>query len=141
MRALLPSIALFSLLTVSAAGAQQLTYTPINPSFGGNPFNSAHLNGLASAQNQFLNNGSSAYTPPTQAELFAQQLQSSILAGVAQQISNAIFGANPAQTGTISFGGTTVTFLRSLDSVTINITDPKGVTTQIVVPTFVRTGG
>ena len=126
-----------SLALCGQASAQQLTFTPVNPSFGGNPFNSSHLLGLASAQNQFQNSGS-AYTAPTQAQLFAQQLQSSILAGVAQQISQAIFGDNPAQSGTISFGGTTVNFLRGLDSITINITDPQGVATQIVVPTFVR---
>lgn len=94
--------------------------------------------GLANAQNQFQEK--SSYTPQTQAQMFATQLQSSILAGVAQQISSAIFGDNPAQTGTISFGGTKVEFVRTLDNVTINITDPQGVATQIVVPTFVQGG-
>ena len=125
-------------LVCTTASAQQLTYTPINPTFGGNPFNSAHLLGLANSQNQFQEK--SSYSPPTQAQQFAQQLQSSILAGVAQQISTAIFGDNPAQNGTISFGGTKVEFVRALDNVTINITDPQGVATQIVVPTFVRGG-
>ena len=120
--------------------AQQLVYTPLSPSFGGNPFNSSHLLGLANAQNQFLPK-SSTYQAPTQAEQFASQLQSTILAGVAQQVSNAIFGNNPQQSGTISFGGTTVNFSRDLGNVTIVITDPKGVSTQIVVPTYVATGG
>jgi curli production assembly/transport component CsgF len=31
--------------------AQQFSYTPINPSFGGNPLNSSHLLGTANAQN------------------------------------------------------------------------------------------
>lgn len=132
-------VAAMAACAVTSEGrAQQLVYTPTNPSFGGNPFNGSHLQGLADAQNQFKDE--SEYAPPTQAELFAQQLQSSILSGVAQQLSNAIFGENPAQTGTISFGGTTVSFVRGLDSVTINITDPLGVATQIIVPTFVRGG-
>ena len=59
---------------------------------------------------------------------------------MAQQISTAIFGDNPAQNGTISFGGTKFEFDRSLDNVTSNITDPQGVATQIVVPTFVQGG-
>ena len=136
MRPLLMAISLA--LVSTAASAQQLTYTPVNPTFGGNPFNSSHLLGLANAQNQFQEK--SVYTAPTQAQQFAQQLQSTILAGVAQQISTAIFGDNPAQNGTISFGGTKVEFVRALDNVTINITDPQGVATQIVVPTFVRGG-
>ena len=79
------------------------------------------------------------FQAPSQAEQFASQLQSTILAGVAQQVSNAIFGDNPQQSGTISFGGTTVNFSRGLGTITIVITDPKGVATQIVVPTFVPT--
>lgn len=42
---------------VSAAGsapASELVYTPRNPSFGGNPFNSDHLIGTAQAQNKYL---------------------------------------------------------------------------------------
>ncbi len=122
------------------ASAQQLTYTPINPTFGGNPFNSSHLLGLANAQNQFEPK-QTATAGLTQAQQFASQLQSTILAGVSQQISNAIFGNNPQQSGTVSFGGTTVAFNRGLDNVTVNITDPQGVTTQITIPTFVATAG
>src|SRR5690606_32122233 len=38
--------------TVAAFGASagQLVYKPVNPSFGGDPLNSSHLMGLASAQ-------------------------------------------------------------------------------------------
>jgi curli production assembly/transport component CsgF len=36
-----------------AAAAGQLTYRPINPSFGGDPFNSAHLLGIASANDRY----------------------------------------------------------------------------------------
>lgn len=132
------------LITAASAGSsawgQQLVYTPTNPSFGGNPFNSSHMLALANSQNQFQPK-SQSYIAPTQAEQFASQLQSTILAGVAQQVSNAIFGNNPQQSGTISFGGTTVNFSRQLGQITIVITDPKGVATQIVVPTFTPTQG
>jgi curli production assembly/transport component CsgF len=127
-------------VVATPVAAQQLVYTPVNPAFGGNPFNSTQMLALANAQNQFLPKQQSIQAP-TQAELFASQLQSTILAGVAQQISNAIFGNNPQQSGTISFGGTSVNFSRGLDNVTIVITDPKGVSTNIVVPTYVPTTG
>jgi curli production assembly/transport component CsgF len=38
------------LAIATSANAQDLTYTPINPSFGGNAFNSSHLLGVAGAQ-------------------------------------------------------------------------------------------
>jgi curli production assembly/transport component CsgF len=36
-----------------AAAAGQLTYRPINPSFGGDPFNSGHLLGIANANDRY----------------------------------------------------------------------------------------
>jgi curli production assembly/transport component CsgF len=52
---------------------------------------------------------------------------------------DAIFGENPQQHGTISFGGQTITFDRGLDDVTLNITDNgTGEVTTIVIPTFVN---
>jgi curli production assembly/transport component CsgF len=42
---------LLSLNGVAAAG--QLVYRPVNPSFGGDPFNSAHLLGIANANDRY----------------------------------------------------------------------------------------
>jgi curli production assembly/transport component CsgF len=140
MRGILRLVALLLAFVGTPLAAQKFIYTPINPSFGGNPFNSSHLLALANAQNQFLPK-SPTFSPPTQAEQFASQLQSTILAGVAQQISSAIFGNNPQQSGTISFGGTTVNFSRQLGQVTIVITDPNGISTKIIVPTYTPTSG
>lgn len=43
--------------SVPAIQATELTYTPINPNFGGNPLNSSHLLGVANAIND--------YSPPS----------------------------------------------------------------------------
>lgn len=120
----------------SAASAQDLRYEPINPTFGGNPFNSSHLLGIANGQNDYKD--PSATTSNSQADLFARQLQSRLLSALSSQVVNAIFGDNPQEQGTISFGGQTITFFRTLDEVTLNITnDDSGETTTIVIPTFV----
>ncbi|PXW73008.1 curli production assembly/transport component CsgF [Blastomonas natatoria] len=118
------------------AMAQDIVYQPINPSFGGNPFNSNHLLGIANAQNDFTNPASSSSS--SQADIFARQLQSRLLSALSSQIVTAIFGDNPQESGTISFGGQTVNFIRSLTEVTITIVnDDTGEETVIVVPTFV----
>jgi curli production assembly/transport component CsgF len=120
------------------ASAQDLVYQPIDPTFGGNPFNSAHLLGVANAQNDFRDPRSAAATN-SQADIFARQLQSRLLSSLSSQIVNAIFGENPQESGTISFGGQTITFERSLEDVTLNITnDGTGETTTIVIPTFIE---
>lgn len=117
--------------------AQDLTYQPINPTFGGNPFNSSHLNALANAQNKERDPASQ--TTSSQADIFARQLQSRLLSALSSQIVDAIFGENPQERGTISFGGQTVTFVRGLEEVTLTITnDETGEVTTIVVPTFVE---
>ena len=124
-------------IAVSPANAQDLVYEPINPSFGGNPFNSGHLLGIANAQNDFRD--PNARSTSSQADLFARQLQSRLLSALSSQLVDAIFGDNPQEQGTISFGGQTINFFRSLDSVTITIrNDDTGEETEIVVPLFVE---
>jgi curli production assembly/transport component CsgF len=118
------------------AFAQDLVYRPTDPTFGGNPFNSAHLLGIANSQNNYKD--PKAVASGTQADLFARQLQSRLLSALSSQIVDAIFGENPQERGTIRFGGQTIQFVRSLEEVTLTITnDDSGEVTTIVVPTFV----
>lgn len=119
------------LLTASTTMAQQLVYTPRDPTFGGNPFNSSHLFGLANAQNDTIDRSTQNLT---QAQLFSQQLQSRLLSSLADQVNQAIFGANAQNSGTFSFEGTTVSFVRTLSGVTVTITDSTGGTTTITLP-------
>jgi curli production assembly/transport component CsgF len=108
----------------------------VNPSFGGNPFNSSHLLGIANAQNKFKDPSSA--TRGSEAEIFARQLQSRLLSALSSQIVEAIFGENPQQQGTIQFGGQTIEFVRGLEEVTLTITDDAtGEITTIVIPTFI----
>ena len=116
--------------------AEDMVYQPINPSFGGNPFNSAHLLGIANAQNKFKDKSSGSGS--SEADIFARQLQSRLLSALSSQIVEAIFGENPQQQGTIEFGGQTIEFVRGLDQVTLTITnDESGEVTTIVIPTFI----
>lgn len=118
-----------------------MVYTPINPSFGGNPFNSAHLLGIANAQNN-TKDPNAPKTGSTQ-DIFAQQLQSRLLSALSNQIVNAIFGDNAQNNGTVDFGGQTITWVRDLSGVTLTLkNDTSGEVTTIVVPSFVDvTGG
>lgn len=130
-----------------AASAGDLVYSPINPSFGGNPLNSSHLLGLANAQRTATTGsttsltgglGDTGTTPGTSdAELFVRQLQGRLLSALASQVTDAIFGANPANSGTIKFGDTEIFFDQSSGSqILLRITDATGVT-EIVVPRLV----
>ena len=125
-----------AMMAATDAIAQDIVYQPINPTFGGNPFNSSHLLGIAGAQNKFRDPW--ATTTQSQADVFARQLESRLLSALSSQIVSAIFGENPQERGTISFGGQTIDFVRSLTEVTLNIrNNDSGETTTIVIPTFI----
>lgn len=129
---------LLGLLSLCAAplAAQDVVYEPVSPTFGGNPFNSQHVLGVANANNDFRD--PRAASSNSQADIFARQLQSRLLSALSSQIVDAIFGENPQESGTISFGGQTIQFFRSLEDVTIVIRDDTtGEETKIVVPLFI----
>jgi curli production assembly/transport component CsgF len=135
-RLVVSTLALLCLGYPCASSAQDLVHSPISPTFGGNPFNSAHILGTANAQNDYRDPKTA--TSSSQADIFARQLQSRLLSALSSQLVDAIFGENPQESGTISFGGQTIDFVRGLEEVTINIfTEATGETTTIVVPTFV----
>ncbi len=128
-------LACAALLSAPAVG-QDITYEPVSPTFGGNPFNSQHVLGVANANNDFRD--PRAASSNSQADIFARQLQSRLLSALSSQIVDAIFGENPQESGTISFGGQTINFFRSLEEVTIIIRDDTtGEETRIVVPLFI----
>jgi len=90
-------------------------YTGPCPSFGGNALNSSHLLSTANAQRTATasdanNSGSSASTTSSNnnaaADLFVRQLQGRLLSALASQVTEAIFGQNPQDSGTITFGDT-----------------------------------
>jgi curli production assembly/transport component CsgF len=135
----------------SAAFAADLVYTPINPSFGGNPGNSAHLLAVAAAQKTATaldaksststgtgGTGTGGSSTSSDVDLFISELQGRLLSALASEVTDAIFGPNPQDHGVITFGDTTVVFDNSGTAITLTITDPTGVTV-ISVPQLVTT--
>ena len=118
--------------------AQDIRYTPVNPSFGGSPFNGATLLNEANAQNKTVDPASTkaSATQSTGAE-FVRQLESRLYSSLANQVSEAIFGKNATPSGTITFGDQTITYSHGLDSVSLTIVDATaGTTTSIEIPTL-----
>ena len=131
------SLAAAVFVVATPVAAQDVVYRPISPTFGGNPFNSNHVLGVANANNNTRD--PRATSTNSQADIFARQLQSRLLSALSSQIVDAIFGDNPQESGTISFGGQTIEFFRSLDEVTLIIrNDETGEETRIVVPLFIE---
>lgn len=125
-------LAVGAALAATNASAQDLVFTPVNPSFGGSPLNSGHLLGIANAQNNF----SAPPRPQTsQADRFRQQLESRILSSISARITDVIFGEDAPDEGRFQFDGQLVEFLRTEGAVRITLTDTvTGGVTVIEVP-------
>jgi curli production assembly/transport component CsgF len=113
--------------------ASEIVYQPVNPSFGGNPFNSGHLLGVANSINDYKDPNALNNSDP--AKQFLRTIQSRLLSTIASQVTELIFGDNPQESGVIRFGDQEIRFVRGLDSVTLTITNfTDGSVTEIVVP-------
>jgi len=140
------AISLVMVVFAAPVSAGDLVYTPVNPSFGGNPFNSSHLLGIASAQRDATasdagrdeQNGAVDSAGESSAELFARQLESRLLSALAGEVTDAIFGDNPQDSGIVTFGDTEVSFERGADSIKLTLTNfTDGSITVIEVPQLV----
>jgi curli production assembly/transport component CsgF len=126
-------IAIVALTMAGSVSAGSLIYTPTNPAFGGSPLNGSWLLQQGQAQNQFTRSSTPTAAQQSQSQIFAQQLQSQLYASLANQITQAIFGANAQQSGTFTFQNTTVTFAKVNGQTNISIFDGT-TTTNISVP-------
>ena len=73
---------------------QQLVYTPVNPSFGGSPFNASWLLSEAQAQNSFSAPASTPYNPYSTNPLddFKNTLNRQILSQLSSELISKTFG-------------------------------------------------
>ena len=112
-----------------------MVYRPLNPSFGGDPFNSGHLLGLADRQNQHQDEGGSPFSSRSSTDQFQRQIQSSLLSRVASQISDRILGEDAQNNGTFRIDTTEISFQRLDGVIAIDIIDNiTGAVTQIEIP-------
>lgn len=117
----------------STAHASEVVYEFNNPSFGGNPFNSSHLQAIANAQNKYKDPDAADRSDP--AAQFLRTLQSRLLSSLATQITDVIFGEEAQDAGTIRFGEQEINFVRGIEEVTLTIfNNVDGTSTEIIVP-------
>ncbi len=123
--------------------ASQLTHTFKSPSFNGNGF-SAHV---LTIENQEFSR-QKAITEKKEAEArqlardaantnlskFLNNVESRIYAQLSKQLVDSMFGEDSASSGTVTFEGTTISYIKDDDNVTLTILDTDGTETVITVP-------
>ncbi|MGI9499508.1 MAG: curli assembly protein CsgF [Geminicoccaceae bacterium] len=121
----------FLCMFATAAHAGEIVFKPINPNFGGNPFNDGILLSAANAQNPYT----AKREERDLSEQFVRSLQSRLFSGLASQVQDAIFGDDPQESGTFTVGDQQVSFVRGLEVITLEISNlGDGSTTVIEVP-------
>lgn len=116
--------------------AQQFSYRPINPFFGGDTFNYQQLLSSANAQNSFTA-PANAQDQQTDLERFGNQLNTSILNQISRELTQQQLDAigSITEPGSFSFGSLALDVFESPEGLVINILDTNtGEETQIVVP-------
>lgn len=120
-----------SLLGVSlTTHASELSFQFTNPSFGGNPLNSAHLLGIAGSINDYDDPDYEAYEAPSELDQLAATLQSTLIGDLLYEIRNGNTGSVSTDQFAInvvedSQGGLTVQIndLSTGESTSINVTN------------------
>ncbi|MGK9065316.1 curli assembly protein CsgF [Stutzerimonas chloritidismutans] len=126
-----PAGLLACLLLSTSVGATELVYSPVNPSFGGNPLNGAWLLGNAQAQNDTKDPNAldrSSLTGTSALDRFTSQLESRLL-------SDLLGDVRDGKTGSITTDDFIVSIINDdLGNLVVNITDRlTGETSEIVI--------
>ena len=115
--------------------AQDFTYAPKNPAFGGgNPFNASWLQASATAQN--------GYSAPVKATTgvdpvaqFATNLNQQVLSQLTSRLITSQFGSGAIKPGTYNVGGYQVQVSQGASGVVIVVTDTgTGNQTTVTIP-------
>ncbi len=123
---------------VQSVVAGDLVYTPVNPSFGGSSFNSAHLLATAEAQKPKEKPKASTSSGQSSSERFIRLLESRLYSSLATAVSEAIFGDSAEPSGTITFDTRQVAYTNNGTEIQLTITDfETGQVTNITVPSLV----
>lgn len=112
----------FLLLFAAMAGATELTYTPINPSFGGYALNGNFLLSLAEAQNDLKDPAATAFSQQDPLQSFEDSLVRRIMSSLASKVANEAFGTTSGDLadGHYEFGDYSIDIV-SADGVNINV--------------------
>jgi curli production assembly/transport component CsgF len=115
----------------SQATAGDLVYRPINPAFGGNPYNYSWLMDSAKAQNEYKD------TDPL--EEFDDTLKRRILNTLATRLVDAAFGGygDDLQSGQYQIGDYSITIATEGSGISVAISDQStGSSTTVSVPYY-----
>jgi|TARA_B110000285_G_scaffold84167_1_gene96633 curli production assembly/transport component CsgF len=130
-------------LLISIALAGNLTHQWKSPAFSGQGY-SAHVLTIENqefsrkqalkekkdaAERQLIRDAAN-----TNLSKFMKNVESRIYAQISKQLVDSMFGEDAGTSGTVTFEGTTISYVKSTDTVELTIVSPDGSSTVIIVP-------
>ena len=127
----------------SVAFAGELTHSFKSPAFSGQGY-SAHVMTIENqeftrkkalkekkeaAERQAIRDAAN-----TNLSKFMKNVESRIYAQLSKQLVDSMFGEDSGSSGTVTFEGTTISYVKDSENVELTIVDPNGSTTVITVP-------
>ena len=133
----------FMIAFLSPSHAGELTHTWKSPAFSGQGY-SAHV---LTIENQEFSRSQAIREKKEAAERqrirdeantnlskFMKNVESRIYAQLSKQLVDSMFGEDASTSGTVTFEGTTISYVKTSDEVELTIVDTDGTTTSITVP-------
>ena len=125
------------LLPCSFLFTDELIWKPINPSFGGNPYNSTWMLNTAQAENKFTDEDLYTYSEQDPIDQFQETLNRLILNRLASQIVDSIYEGDELKIGQFEMGNFMVDISEEGDIMIITIFDLlTGNQTTLEMPYF-----
>ena len=125
------------------SNASELTHQWKSPAFSGNGYSSHVLTienqeysrkkalkeKKEAAQRELIRDAAN-----TNLSKFMKNVESRIYAQLSKQLVDNMFGENSGESGTVTFEGTTISYVKDTENVTLTIVDTNGSQTVITVP-------
>ena len=131
------------LLSAWTAKGSELTHSFKSPSFSGQGY-SAHVMTIENQEfsrkkaikekKDAANRQAARDAANTNLAKFMKNVESRIYAQLSKQLVDSMFGENAGTTGSVTFEGTTISYVKTSEDVTLTIVDPNGSETVITVP-------
>lgn len=129
-------LGILACLITTLCSAQQLSYKPVNPFFGGEAFNYQMMLSSANAQNSFKDPSTTKPKDPNSLSQFTERLNSQLLNQISRQLFSDSFGEELKE-GTFNFGSLSVEIYNTTSGMVVNILNTDtGEHTQILMPSY-----
>lgn len=131
------------LLIVSSASAAELDFSFKSPAFSGIGY-SSHVQTLENTETSRTQaieakklqdaKDAAAAAKNTNLQKFLNNFESRVYAQLSTQLVNNLFGENPQNSGTVTIEGNTIQYVKTVDSVSLTVTDSNGNITTVQIP-------